>query len=103
MGLAMAALTDRLAPKTTLAEVQRAWPDAVGPTIAREATPTAERAGILTVTCRSSVWAQELDLLGPELVTKLNAALDGDPITGLRCQAATPRAWARAGGDGLER
>jgi predicted nucleic acid-binding Zn ribbon protein len=95
MGLAMAALTDRLAPRTTLADVQRVWPDVVGATVAREATPTAERAGVLTVTCRSSVWAQELDLLGPELVAKVNAALGAAPITALRCQAATPMSWAR--------
>jgi predicted nucleic acid-binding Zn ribbon protein len=95
VSLAMARLADRLAPKTTLAEVQRVWPETVGALIAREATPTTERGGVLTVACRSSVWAQELDLMGPELVGKLNAALGGARITALRCVASPPRSWAR--------
>jgi predicted nucleic acid-binding Zn ribbon protein len=95
LSLAVEALTERLAPASTLGEVQRAWPEVVGPVIAREATPTAERAGTLTVTCRSSVWAQELDLMGPELIAKLNARLGGERISALRCVASPPRSWAR--------
>ena len=55
---AVAALADRLAPQTTLAEVQRVWPGAVGEVIAAQAEPTGERDGVLTVTCSSAVWAQ---------------------------------------------
>ena len=95
LSMAMEALTGRLAPASTLGDVQRVWPDAVGAVIAREATPTAERGGTLTVTCRSSVWAQELDLMGPELVAKLNERLGGDRIAALRCVASPPRSWAR--------
>jgi len=96
LGSAVADLADRLAPHTTLADVQRVWAGAVGPVIAREATPTTERAGTLTVACRSSVWAQELDLMGPELIAKVNAALGADRVSGLRCVAAPPRSWAAA-------
>jgi predicted nucleic acid-binding Zn ribbon protein len=99
VGSAIADLADRLAPKTTLAEVQRVWPAAVGAVIAREATPTTERDGTLTVACRSSVWAQELDLMGPELVGQINAALGAERISGLRCVASPPRSWASAGDD----
>ena len=95
----MSALTDRLAPQTVLAEVQRVWPGAVGAAVAREATPASERGGVLTVICRSSVWAQELDLMGPELVARLNEALGGERLTRLRCVASAPRSWATAGGD----
>jgi predicted nucleic acid-binding Zn ribbon protein len=98
LGSAVAELADRLAPRTTLADVQRVWPAAVGPVIAREATPTAERDGTLTVACRSSVWAQELDLMGPELVGRLNDALGAQRISALRCVASPPRSWV-AGGD----
>ena len=35
---AIAALADRLAPQTTLAEVQRVWPDAVGEVVAAQAS-----------------------------------------------------------------
>lgn len=94
LGTAISELTDRLAPKSTLADVQRAWPDVVGAVVAREATPTAERDGVLTVTCRSSVWAQELDLMGPEIAERLNGSLGAARITSLRCVAAPSRSWA---------
>ena len=91
---AIADLADRLAPKTTLADVQRVWAGAVGAVVAKEATPTTERDGTLTVACRSSVWAQELDLMAPELIGQLNARLGEGRITALRCVASPPRAWA---------
>jgi predicted nucleic acid-binding Zn ribbon protein len=91
---AIAGLADQLAPRTTLGEVQRVWPAVVGAAVVKEATPTAERGGTLTISCRSSVWAQELDLMAPELVARLNAQLGDGRITALRCVASSPRAWA---------
>lgn len=95
----MDALTRRLSPATVLAEVQQVWTATVGEVIAAEATPTAERDGTLIVTCGSSVWAQELDLMSDDLMARLNAAVGRPVITRLRCQAATSRGWARGGGD----
>ena len=83
---ALGALTATLAPATTLARAQEIWEGAVGPAIAAEASPTAERDGILTVTCAAAVWAQELDLMAGELVQSLNAALGEDAIRELRCR-----------------
>jgi len=83
---ALEQLTSSLAPATTLARVQAVWEDAAGAAIASEARPTAERDGVLTVTCRASVWAQELDLIGADLVARLNAALGGQEIRELRCR-----------------
>jgi len=97
--LAVETLTSRLAPRTPLAEVQRVWPGVVGAVIAAEAQPTAEHDGVVTISCRSAVWAQELDLMGPDLVARLNAALGGDRARSLRCQAAPSRGWARGGGE----
>jgi predicted nucleic acid-binding Zn ribbon protein len=91
---AIAALADRLAPQTALAEVQRVWPAAVGDVIAAQADPTGERDGVLTVTCASAVWAQELDLMGPELVGRINAALGVDTVRALRCSAAPAKGWS---------
>ena len=72
-------------PATLLAAVQRAWPAAVGEAIAREATPVAERSGVVTVACSSSAWAQELDLLGRRMVAKIAPELpDGSALEGLR-------------------
>ena len=97
-GCAVAALAERLAPLTLLADVQRVWADAVGDVVAAQAEPTGERDGVLLVTCSSAVWAQELDLMGPELVARLNAALGGDRVLSLRCQAAPARGWGREAG-----
>jgi predicted nucleic acid-binding Zn ribbon protein len=95
LGPGMRSFAAGLAPLTLLAEVQAVWEHAVGAAVAARATPTAERAGTLTVTCESAVWAQELDLMGPELVAGLNAALGADRVQGLRCQAAPARGWSR--------
>ena len=91
---AIAALADRLAPQTTLAEVQRVWPDAVGEVIAAQAEPTREREGVLTITCSSAVWAQELDLMGPDLADRINAAAGAGLVSSLRCSSAPARGWA---------
>ena len=49
---------------------------------------------MLTVTCASSVWAQELDLMGPELAERINAALGTDAVRALRCSSAPARGWS---------
>jgi predicted nucleic acid-binding Zn ribbon protein len=66
--------------------VQEIWERAVGPTVAAAANPTAERDGVLTVTCTAAVWAQELDLLACELIPRLNAALGSQRVHELRCR-----------------
>jgi predicted nucleic acid-binding Zn ribbon protein len=84
----LAPLVERWAPRSALADVQRAWPEVVGPVVARAATPTAERRGVVTVTCESAVWAQELDLLGPGFAEALNEALGAPVVTRLKPTAA---------------
>jgi predicted nucleic acid-binding Zn ribbon protein len=86
--LALEDLRDDLAPETLLAEVQRVWPSAVGPAIAAEASPTAERAGVVTISCSASVWTQELDLMSPTILGRLNARRPGAQIKRLRCVTA---------------
>ena len=88
---AVKAFAERVAPATLLAEVQRHWTVVAGEAVAREAEPVSERDGTVTISCRSSVWAQELDLLSGELVERLNLALGRDAVRGLRCVATPPR------------
>jgi predicted nucleic acid-binding Zn ribbon protein len=83
---AVEALAATLEPLTPLAAVQRVWGDAVGEAIAAECTPVAERGGVVTVACRSSVWAHELSLMAPDLVARLNASLGQARVTDLRCR-----------------
>jgi predicted nucleic acid-binding Zn ribbon protein len=88
LGVALGALGDSWQPETLLAAVQQIWPSAVGEAIASEATPVAERAGVITVACSAAVWAQELDLIGPAIVEKLNRGIDRGAVRRLRCTAA---------------
>jgi predicted nucleic acid-binding Zn ribbon protein len=87
LSVALDGLTATLAPATTLARVQEIWGKATGPAIAGASRPTAERDGVLTVTCDAAVWAQELHLMAADLVPALNGALGEQAIRELRCRA----------------
>ncbi len=87
LAMGVQALTAELAPATTLARVQEVWERVLGPAIAASARPSAERDGVLTVICEAAVWAQELDLMGSELIERLNAELGADTLRQLRCRA----------------
>ncbi len=88
LGSALEGVVTRLRPPTTLARVQEAWPKVAGRGLSEEAQPVSERRGVVTVSCRSSVWAQELELFSAELLDRLNEALAvpgaSPPLTSLR-------------------
>lgn len=85
---------ESLAPAGTLASVQAVWTEAAGPVVAEQARPTGEASGVLTVTCSSAVWAQELELMSASLIERLNGALGEDRIVSLRCQSVPARRWS---------
>jgi len=91
LSFALERVTTTLEPATTLARVQGCWADAVGDVVSTEAQPVSEHDGVVSVACRSSVWAQELELLGPELLEKVNAALGDAAVTRLRFKAGDTR------------
>ena len=91
VGAALAGVTATLAPATLLAEVQRVWPQVAGERFALAAEPVSERDGVVTISCRSAVWAQELDLLSERVIGSLNEALGRPAVRRLRPQAAPPR------------
>ena len=66
-------------PATQLARVQAVWSEVAGPGLSAAAAPVSERDGVVTVACESAVWAQELELLGPDLLTRFGDALAGEP------------------------
>ncbi len=73
-----AALADAVggaAPAGLLARVQGSWAEVAGPGVAAAAQPASEREGVVTVACESAVWAQELELLKPDLEARLDARL----------------------------
>jgi predicted nucleic acid-binding Zn ribbon protein len=56
------------------------WDQAVGDVLARHAQPGAIRGKKLTVTVDSSAWMQQLSLLKPEIIEKLNRLLGGGAV-----------------------
>ena len=73
-----------VAPDTMLARVQAAWPGVAGERLAQAAAPVSERDGVVTLACESGVWAQELDLLGADLLHRLKEALGARSVTKFR-------------------
>jgi hypothetical protein len=78
----------RLGPALGTADIVAAWPDAVGPAVARNAWPARlARDGTLHVATSSSAWAFELAQLAPQIGERLRAALGKDAPKGLRFAA----------------
>jgi predicted nucleic acid-binding Zn ribbon protein len=97
LGASLRAMRERVAPPTLLAAVQSVWAEVVGEAIAAQASPVAERDGVVRVSCASAVWAQELELLAPELAARLAARLERPPAA-LRFTADAARHEAPGGG-----
>ena len=74
---------DRVAPETPDADVQAAWREAVGASVAEVTRVSGERDGVVTVECESAVWAEELALMEARIRESLNEVLGtrgGDPV-----------------------
>ena len=91
LSAALGRVTAGLEPPTLLARVQRCWADAVGEVVNEEAEPVAERDGVVTVSCRSSVWAEELKMMAVDLRERVNGALGEEAVAELRFTAAGRR------------
>jgi predicted nucleic acid-binding Zn ribbon protein len=72
---ALEAVAGSAAPAGLLPRAQRLWGQVAGEAVAAESEPISEREGVLTVRCGSAVWAQELELLAPDIKARLNEAL----------------------------
>ena len=90
-GTALRRALESAAPRTLLAEVQTVWSEACGEAVAAEARPVAERDGVVTVACRSSTWASELDLMQTRLLAEINALLGEQRVEQLRFTADAAR------------
>jgi predicted nucleic acid-binding Zn ribbon protein len=75
----------RFGPSGAMAEIVRAWPAAVGESIARNAWPArVSRDGTLHVSTSSATWAFELGLLAADIQGRLAKALGEDAPAALR-------------------
>jgi predicted nucleic acid-binding Zn ribbon protein len=96
LGAALGEVRERLAPPDLLGEVQARWRAVAGEQVAEEAWPDLERAGTVTVRCRSAVWAAELTMLARDLLERLNAELPRErQVRALKFTAAPSRGSRR--------
>jgi predicted nucleic acid-binding Zn ribbon protein len=66
------------------AGVLEAWPELVGPQIARVTTPeSVTQDGLLRVKVQTAAWAAELSLMTPQILARVNAGRTGR-IKGIR-------------------
>ena len=75
LSVALEGVVERSEPATLLARAQGVWGQVAGPGLVTFSQPVSERDGVLTVACESGVWAHELELLGPDLLARMNEAL----------------------------
>jgi hypothetical protein len=59
------------------------WDEAVGPQVAARARPVRIREGVLEVRVDSPAWMQQLQLLKPKILARLNERLGGEVIRDL--------------------
>jgi hypothetical protein len=76
-----------LATASDVWQLAEAWSTALGARIASKATPLRLSRGELVVAVDEAVWRQELALLAPQIVARLNQALGRDVVQRLRLVA----------------
>ncbi len=74
---------DRLATGDE-ARAYSAWARAVGDPVTGGTRPKAFRRGQLTIECASSVWANELTYLGPQILRRMDEVAPGHPVARFR-------------------
>lgn len=83
------------------ARAYAAWARAVGDPVAGGTRPKAFRRGQLTIECASSVWANELTYLGPQILRRMNELSPGHPVQRFRFVVGRLVAPRGEGLDGL--
>jgi len=63
-----------------LAALQKVWPSAVGEGIAAHAWPEMLKAGRLTVTVDNNAWMNQLSMLSPGIIDKINGSLKQEAV-----------------------
>ncbi len=66
------------------ARAYSAWARAVGDPVSGGTRAKAFRRGQLTIECASSVWANELTYLGPQILRRMDEVAPGHPVTRFR-------------------
>jgi hypothetical protein len=83
LGEVLTPTLDRLASGDE-ARAYAAWARAVGDPVTGGTRPKAFRRGQLTIECASSVWANELTYLGPQILRRMDEVAPGHPVKRFR-------------------
>jgi predicted nucleic acid-binding Zn ribbon protein len=86
LGAALPRVLDELGVEgaATALRILDCWERAVGPEIARHARPTLLRGSVLEASVDSSVWCQQIQLRGPEILAALREILGPEAPRDLR-------------------
>jgi predicted nucleic acid-binding Zn ribbon protein len=85
------ALSPELERRVRCRRVLKRWPQLVGAEIANASQPQSFRGSTLFVTTSSAVWSNELTLLKPQIMAKLNAALGEALVQDIVFRAGLPK------------
>lgn len=88
IGDALGVFREEIAPETPVAGVQLVWDRVVGERIAAVTEVAGEQDGVVTVECRSSVWAQELEMMKTRILGRLRAEMGDSGPDDLRFRAS---------------
>ena len=72
-----------------LMQVWDIWEQAVGKAMAENAKPAAVKGDVLLVHVSSSTWLHHMRYLEAEMITKINAALDGPKVRSIKFKVGT--------------
>lgn len=73
------------------------WARIVGKEVAEHTTPTAFEDGVVTIVADSSTWAQQVKLLAPTLVRRLNEELGHDTVRRVKVRGPASASGRRGG------
>jgi predicted nucleic acid-binding Zn ribbon protein len=67
-----------------LVRLIRLWPDVVGETIARRTEVSSLKFHTAVIKVSTAMWIQELNMMRPQILSRLNAAMRNDAVRDLR-------------------
>lgn len=79
----------------TIGGIEAKWDSLVGEAIAKNSTPEAFSEGILTIRTRTTAWANQLNWLSRDLLTKIQAELGPDIVQELKILGPVAPSWSK--------
>ena len=88
LGQAISDFRTDISPASRVASVQAVWNEVVGERLSAVTEVIEEREGTVLIECKSSVWAQELEMMAPRIIARLDGAMAGSGPEKLRFRSS---------------